>query len=339
MTEWSVEGLSARIDGFQLGPVSFALAPGDCLAIVGPVGAGKTTLLRALAGFVPRTGGSVRSASEEIAQAAPHTRGIGFVPQGLGLFPHLSVRENIAYGGRFRPVGGLRSDVNAWIDRFGLRECSRRSPATLSGGEQQRVALARALSSHPELLLWDEPMSQMDVRARDALVSLLQGMLGRDGIPLLLVTHDTDTALALAERLLVLEGGKERFLGPVAEAITRPCSPFAARFVGYENVFSVEELPQTRELLGTRLRDACGTEGVCFPATAVRVERAEGVSRARLLHRSPTPTGTRFVVEVDGLHLNGFAPGAVALPTPLAVNVDPAALTPVGTGGGPNASA
>ena len=330
MTEWSVDRLEARNDGFILGPLGFTIRSGECLVVVGPIGAGKTTLLRSLAGFHPRTQGSFRRGEEEVGALPAHRRGIGYVPQGLGLFPHLTVRDNIAYGARFRSSRPDPAAASVWSGRFGLDELADRHPPELSGGEQQRVALARALASEPELLLWDEPVSQLDVGARDELVTLLQEMLLRDAIPLVLVTHDVDAARSVGDRMLLIESGHERFLGTFRDAVDRPPSAFGARFVGYDNVLTSEQIPRDDRELSRALRARAGAGGVCFGADTVRPATEGGGFSARVLRRSPAPGGTRFLAEVEGLRLVGWAPAGERFPSPVGLDVDVSRMMPIG---------
>ncbi len=211
-----------------------ALPEGCTAALVGPNGSGKSTVVELLAGLVPASRGSVTLAGRTLERAPglrlpPQARGLGVVFQGLALFPSLSALENVAYGLRARGVGRAqaRAQAQAWLERFELGELGPRRVDALSGGQAQRVALARAMIVRPPLLLLDEPLSALDVEARGAARSLLRGWLAQAPGVKLLVTHDVEDALAVADRLLVLERGTLVADGPVAELVAAP-PPFLA---------------------------------------------------------------------------------------------------------------
>ncbi|HEY5031019.1 MAG TPA: ABC transporter ATP-binding protein [Actinomycetes bacterium] len=220
--------------------VAFAAAPGAVLAVLGPNGAGKSTLLRALAGLTPVTAGHVVLDDEVLDDAAsglfvePADRPVGLVFQSYRLFPHLSVLDNVAFAPRSRGLRRAQSRAVAgrWVDALGLGELADRRPAALSGGQAQRVALARALAGDPGLLLLDEPLSALDARTRlDVQAELRRHLREFDG-PTLLVTHDPLEALVLADRLLVVEGGRVVQQGTPAEVASRPATDYVARLVG-----------------------------------------------------------------------------------------------------------
>jgi molybdate transport system ATP-binding protein len=191
------------------------------VAVVGPSGAGKSTLLRAIAGLVPARG-RVEVDGRDWSALAPERRSVGFVFQDYALFPHLSVRGNVAFGG---PPGDL-------LDRLGIAQLADARPRELSGGERQRVALARALARKPEVLLLDEPLAALDPHTRDAIRVELRATLRELGLPTIVVTHDFVDAAALADRVGVLVEGELVQLGRADELISAPVSPFVARFAG-----------------------------------------------------------------------------------------------------------
>ncbi len=227
--------------GFTL-DAAVHVADGEVLAVVGPNGAGKTTLLRALAGLLPLRAGRVVAGSPPVVLDDPaagvlvpvERRGAGVVFQDHRLFPHLTVRDNVAYPAR---VGGAtraaaRAGADDWLARFGLGALAGRRPGELSGGQAQRVALARALARRPRMLLLDEPMAALDARTRlEVRGELRRHLAGYDG-PSLLVTHDPVDALVLADRVLVLEGGRVVQQGPPGEVARRPATEYVARLVG-----------------------------------------------------------------------------------------------------------
>ncbi len=228
-----------RRDGFTLA-VSFAVGPGEVLAVLGPNGAGKSTLLSALAGLIPVASGRISldgrvvdDADEGVFVEAAQ-RPVGFVFQDYRLFPHLSVRDNVAFSARAHGVRRHQAaaDAGQWLDRLDLAGLAGRKPADLSGGQAQRVALARALAARPTLLLLDEPLAALDARTRLDVQAELKRHLADFAGPVLLVTHDPLDALVLADRLLVLEDGRIAQDGAPAEVARRPATDYVAKLVG-----------------------------------------------------------------------------------------------------------
>jgi molybdate transport system ATP-binding protein len=220
--------------------VSFEVSSDETVVVLGPNGAGKSTMLRALAGLVPLEDGWIELDGRELENVRTGTRvpaeqrSTGFVFQDYLLFPHLSVLENVAFGLRARGVGraSARSTAAEWLARMGLSEYEKATPRTLSGGEAQRVALARALAIRPRLLLLDEPLAALDAGARLELRhSLIKDLAAFEGVRMI-VTHDPLEAIALGDRLIVLEEGRIVQTGQAAELQARPRSSYVASLVG-----------------------------------------------------------------------------------------------------------
>jgi molybdate transport system ATP-binding protein len=236
-------GLDARVE-LTLGNLELAaaieVADGETIAVLGPNGAGKTTLLRALTGLMPLERGHVAIDDQTVDDpergvfVVPEQRSVGVVFQQYLLFPHLSVLENVAFGLRSRGVGrsDARQRAHEWLARVGLDDRADADPGDLSGGQQQRVALARALVTEPRLLLLDEPLAALDVGTRTELRRELRGQLGAFGGARVVVTHDLLDAVALADRLVVLERGTVAQCGTVAEVSSQPRSRYVADLVG-----------------------------------------------------------------------------------------------------------
>ncbi len=223
--------------------VSFEVAEGETVALLGPNGAGKSTVLSVIAGLLRPDRGEVvldgraltrrpsKGAAPE-AQVPPHDRHVALLAQESLLFPHLDVRDNVAFGPRSRGLGRepSRGVADRWLAEVGARDLAARKPGELSGGQAQRVAVARALAAEPRLLLLDEPMAALDVAVTPALRQMLRRVLADQTV--VLVTHDALDALLLADRVLVLEGGRVVEEGPSAQVLAQPRSAFAAQLAG-----------------------------------------------------------------------------------------------------------
>lgn len=216
--------------------VALEVAEGETLAVLGPNGAGKSTVLAVAAGLLRPDHGEVRLDDRLLtgrgAFVPPHDRRVALLAQDPLLFPHLTVRDNVAFGPRSRGEGRRtsREAADRWLDEVGAAELADRRPGQVSGGQGQRVALARALAAEPRLLLLDEPMAALDVAVLPALRQTLKRLLA--GRTTVLVTHDVLDALLLADRVVVMEGGRVVEAGPTAEVLERPRSAFAARIAG-----------------------------------------------------------------------------------------------------------
>jgi len=220
--------------------VSLTVADGEFVCFLGPSGCGKTTLLRIIAGLERQNAGAVRMLGRDVSSLPPSQRNYGIVFQSYALFPNLTAARNVAYGLEARRAA--RRDVSHRVDELlelvGLRTHRDRYPAQLSGGEQQRVALARALAPSPSLLLLDEPLSALDARVRQGLRTEIKQLQRRLGIATIMVTHDQEEALTMADRIVVMNHGVVEQIGAPAEIYTEPTSLFVARFVGQMNVLA-----------------------------------------------------------------------------------------------------
>ena len=293
-----VAEVGARVGAFDL-DVALSAGPEEVVAVVGPNGAGKTTLLRALAGLLPLARGRITLDDVDLTPLAPERRPVAVVFQEGLLFPHLSALDNVAYGLRARGASRAeaRRRAGEWLARVGVDATGRR-PAALSGGQAQRVALARALATEPALLLLDEPLSAVDLSAKAQLRRVLREHLATTPAVRLLVTHDPVDAMALADRLIVIEAGRVTQDGPLAEVTTRPRSAWVAQLAGL-NLFR-GRVDSGRLLLndGGALNVATDVRG---PAFALVHPRAVTLHRAR-------PEGSArnaWAGEAAGLHLEG----------------------------------
>jgi len=214
--------------------ITLDIASGEFFTLLGPSGCGKTTLMRIAAGFLTQDAGEVHLGGERIDFKPAHTRDIGMVFQDYAVFPHLSVADNIAFGLRTRKVGKAEIDrrVAEIVDMVRLGGLTERLPSELSGGQQQRVGLARAMVIRPKLLLMDEPLSNLDAKLRLELRDDIRALQRKLGVTTIYVTHDQEEALAVSDRICVMNGGIAEQVGTPTEIYRRPARRFAAGFVG-----------------------------------------------------------------------------------------------------------
>jgi putative spermidine/putrescine transport system ATP-binding protein len=252
-------GAVRAIDGVDL-----SVARGEFFTLLGPSGCGKTTLLRLIAGIYPVSDGRVTLNGRDITHAPMHTRNLAMVFQSFALFPHLSVFDNVAFGLRSRRVARdeIRARVKEALALVKLEALAERFPAQLSGGQQQRVALARALVVRPDLLLFDEPLSNLDARLRDEMRFEIRDLQRRIGITTLLVTHDIEEAFTMSDRMAVMQAGKIVQIGRADEIYRSPENRFVANFVGPINELALSFI----ETVGGRRRAlAAGALAVWLP--------------------------------------------------------------------------
>ena len=215
---------------------SLKLAAGELMTVLGPSGCGKTTLLRIAGGYEQCDAGTVRIHGRDVTGLPPEKRNVGMVFQNYALFPHMSVLENVEFGLRMRRVSKeeRRTKAAGMLSLVGLKGIEKRGPAEISGGQQQRVALARALVIEPEVLLLDEPLAHLDRNVRMYMRDELRSLQQRLRITTILVTHDQEDALAVADRIAVMEAGRIEQTGRALEVCLHPASAFVADFFGLQ---------------------------------------------------------------------------------------------------------
>jgi len=219
--------------------VNLRVQPGEFLSLLGPSGCGKTTTLRMLAGFEEPTSGELRISGQPVAGTPPHKRDVNTVFQAYGLFPHMTVAENVAYGLRQRkvPKAEMGQRVAEALDMVKMRPLAERKPKQMSGGQQQRVALARALVNRPSLLLLDEPLGALDRKLREEMQIELKLLQSQLGITFIFVTHDQEEALSMSDRIAVMLDGRIEQLADPYTIYEHPSSAFVAGFIGQQNFF------------------------------------------------------------------------------------------------------
>ncbi len=353
--------------GFRL-EARIACGPGEIVAVMGPSGAGKSTLLAAIAGLGRLTSGRIRIGDRDVASAdrprrhvPAAQRGAVLLGQDARLFPHLTARENIAFGPRARGIDRkvALGDADDWLWRVGLPGMGDRRPAQLSGGQQQRVAIARALATAPQVLLLDEPLTSLDPETAADVRAMLHDQLAATHATAVVVTHDAVDAAALATRLVVLEHGQVSQVGGVREVLRTPATRFVATVAGVNLIQGVADEGRWRAASASpevviaaadaaEIADDGSPLAAVFRPSDVRLERAvestwTGALRlaaeepatpnswlARVVRVEQTPVGARVHtadpavaadVSADDIVDAGYAPGA-----PVRVSVDPAVV-------------
>ncbi|MPZ33452.1 MAG: ATP-binding cassette domain-containing protein [Rhodospirillales bacterium] len=276
------DGRVLAVDG-----VTLDIAAGEFFSLLGPSGCGKTTSLRMIAGFERPDSGRVHVAGQDITDVAVHKRDMGMVFQSYALFPHRTVAENVAFGLRMRevPKPDIERRVKAALAQVALTGLEERKPGQLSGGQQQRVALARALVVEPPVLLCDEPLGALDRKLRQQMQFELKELQKRLGVTLVFVTHDQEEALAMSDRIAVMNHGKVEQVGAPTEIYERPRTRFVADFIGEINI--LEEGGRARALRpekirlvsdGARVSGTVETANFLGGSTLLRVSTADGRS-------------------------------------------------------------
>ncbi len=278
MADLSLNGLSKHYgDFYAVREVSLTIADGEFLVLLGPSGCGKTTTLRMVAGFIEPSAGHVRLAGQDVTLLPPWRRNAGMVFQSYALFPHMTVAQNVAFGLEMRklPRADIERRVEEALALVRLGGYGGRLPRQLSGGQQQRVALARALAIRPDVLLLDEPLSNLDAKLRQEVRVEIRELQRQLGLTTVMVTHDQEEALTMADRLVVMNEGSVRQVGSQRDLYERPADRFVAGFVGRTTFLagSIEAPGRFRSDGGLALACTGGNPGRA--ALSLRPERVE----------------------------------------------------------------
>jgi iron(III) transport system ATP-binding protein len=301
--------------------VSLNVQPGEFLTLLGPSGCGKTTTLRMIAGFERPDRGRIFIGEEDVTDLMANQRNIGFVFQNYALFPHLSVFENVAYGLKVKGMSSseIEGSVEKVLSLVGLKGYERQFPHQLSGGEQQRVALARAVVIEPRVLLFDEPLSNLDARLRLYMRGEIRRLQKTLSITAVYVTHDQEEAMAISDHIAVMNGGEIVQIGTAEELYLRPESPFVAQFIGKINILPAEVREVVGEqivleILNQRYRLLKGSQDLTAglkvnifvrPETLVLTKAiGERSLKAKVLERSFLGEKVDYLLELDGNQLN-----------------------------------
>jgi ABC-type Fe3+/spermidine/putrescine transport system ATPase subunit len=308
MTTLDIRGVQKRYGAVSaLDNITLSIQEGELFFLLGPSGCGKTTLLRVIAGLCVPDSGEVRFRGTDLLQRPIEKRNIGMVFQNYSLWPHMSVFDNVAYGLRMRSMSGetLRSKVTNALALVDMSDLAERKPGELSGGQQQRVALARALVYEPEILLLDEPLSNLDARLRKDMRREIRDLHRRLGITMVYVTHDQEEAASMAQRIALLRGGALVQAGTPQQLYNEPASVYAAEFFGRANI-----LRGTATVVeGDRVRVRCGPYNLMAtrPANTAVVAGAEValVIRPEDMRFGDADHGNQFQAVVREREFNG----------------------------------
>jgi putative spermidine/putrescine transport system ATP-binding protein len=289
-------GAVKALDGLTL-----HLEPGELVVLLGPSGCGKTTALRILAGLDEATSGTVAVGGKDLTKVSANKRDMGMVFQAYSLFPHMTVLENVTFGLKLRGVDkGKRSGRGGeMLELVGLSEHANRFAHQLSGGQQQRVALARALAIEPSVLLLDEPLSALDAKVRVQLRDEIRRVQLEVGTTTLFVTHDQEEALAVADRVGVMNKGRLEQLAPPTELYSAPTTPFVAEFVGQNNKVPAEVANGTAQVLGG---SAAVLPGSITSGTGVAMVRPESVELTLNGSGAATVLSVAFLGPISRVH-------------------------------------
>ncbi len=280
--------------------LSLHIAEGELVSLLGASGCGKTTTLRLVAGFLQPTSGTIRLGDRDLTRLAAHDRDIGLVFQTYALFPHLTVHENVAFGLKQRktPAPERKRRTDAMIERVGLAGFADRYPANLSGGQRQRVALARALVIDPPLLMFDEPLSNLDAKLRVEMRVEIRRLQRANGTTALYVTHDQEEAFSISDRVAIMHGGRIMQMDRPEALYSQPKNAFVADFVGFENMIPMTVIGEEGENIRARTDDGAvlSLPKARFAPPARRfilAARPEGLSVARSGEGIPARLGLR----------------------------------------------
>jgi len=315
-----IADLTKTFDGFvAIERISLTVEAHEFVCLLGPSGCGKTTLLRIIAGLMPADSGRLIFGGRDLRAVPARERGFGIVFQSYSLFPNMTVAENIGYGLRIRKVdrAKIAARVDALLGLIKLPELGDRFPHQLSGGQQQRVALARALAVDPALILLDEPLSALDAQVRAELRIEIRDLQRRLGIPTIMVTHDQEEAMVLADRIVCMNQGRIEQVGPPAELYLTPRTRFVANFMGSSNLLPEDFVREVAPvLLASRPAGADGPLIACIRPEQISLTPSAGgdgrvvdvsflgnISRARVAWK-----GRDLLVQTG--HVDGLVPGA-----------------------------
>ncbi len=294
--------------------VTLSVKPGELVTLLGPSGCGKTSLLRMVAGFLMPSSGEIYIGNREVSRIPPNKRNVGMMFQSYALFPHMTVYDNVAYGLKLKHLGKaeIRDRVKNILQLMQIENYASRFPNEISGGQQQRVALARAVITEPSVLLFDEPLSNLDAKLREYMREELRKIQKRVGITSLYVTHDQSEAMAISDKVIIMQNGTIEQTGTAMEIYARPKNKFVAGFIGKANFVKPDEIHSIRDgkaeitLFGKRITveasDLCRTGEPCV--CMIRPEdiriTPDGAFRVRIVSKAYFGQYIQHFMEIGG---------------------------------------
>ncbi|MBE8539918.1 tungstate ABC transporter ATP-binding protein WtpC [Geoglobus acetivorans] len=312
-----VKNLSKSWMEFELRDICLKVERQEYFVILGPSGAGKTLLLETIAGIFVPDQGRIFLSGEDITALPPEKRGIAYIPQNYALFPHLNVHDNIAFGLKLRKTSRneMERKISEISEVLGISHLLKRNPKTLSGGEQQRVAIARALVLRPEILLLDEPFSNLDVETRNRLIAEMKEWKRELEFTALHVTHSFEEAISLGDKIGVMVDGRLEQVGDVKEVFSRPKNERIARFLGFENIIEGHASGKALKINGTeielpfeadgRIRVGIRPEDIIISRDAIRTS-ARNVLRAKVKSIEETGALVKLTLDAEDVELRAY---------------------------------
>ncbi len=313
---------------YAVNGIDLSVQAGHLVTLLGPSGCGKTTMLRMVAGFEIPTEGLIVLGGRDVTSIPPNKRNIGMMFQSYALFPHLDVWENIAYGLKIQhiPETEVKKRVGEMLDLMRISEYANRMPNQISGGQQQRVALARAIVTKPQVLLFDEPLSNLDAKLREYMRDELRRIQTEIGTTSLYVTHDQSEAMAISDQVVIMRNGQIEQHGTNQDIYSNPCNRFVANFMGKANFISISSVEKETEnravadILGQRLAITCTagfTSGVCLIRPEDIHFDEHGPFKARVVHASYFGNMIEYELAIGNIHLSmtEFGNTSVIAPT------------------------
>lgn len=327
----NLDNVSAHYGSTQvLKDLSLHVGEGELVSLLGASGCGKTTTLRLVAGFLQPSGGTIRLGDRDLTKLPAHNRDIGLVFQTYALFPHLSVIDNVAFGLKQRGMGteARRKKALEMIDRVGLTGFGDRYPANLSGGQRQRVALARALVIEPPLLMFDEPLSNLDAKLRVDMRVEIRRMQRAGGTTALYVTHDQEEAFSISDRVAIMNAGQIMQLDAPEVLYSKPANAFVADFVGFENMIKMKAITEAGDAVRAEME---GGATLDFPKDRFTIpsqdflfaSRAEGLMVAKEGQGIPATLGLRTYLGRAYQYRCQTAAGEIVANGPLSEPLEP----------------
>lgn len=273
-----LQNISKRFEKIEvINSFNLDINAGEFITLLGPSGCGKTTLLRMIAGLEFVSSGNIFIGSDEVTSTPPNKRDTSIMFQDYALFPHMNLEQNIGYGLKIKKYDKefIYKKVSNWLEKIDLKDYGKRMPFEISGGQRQRVALARSLIIEPSILLLDEPLGALDANLRKNMQSELKKIHSEVGITFVYVTHDQEEALSMSTKIVLMNKGKIEQMSDPVELYNKPISSFAAKFMGFSNIFSIEsnKLNNHKDFLLNLSSEHDHETKICFRSNKINIDK------------------------------------------------------------------